>query len=132
MKQSTFATKKYKETIASVIALAVGAFLLGRAMRNKDDTDSMSGTDDDKFLKSYQNAGSAANAINKLFRKKSKVYVYYHLKGKKYTVSSIPLKETDWVFEEIERFESEVRDDYEVNGSHVDYWRQRLEMKLYP
>ena len=100
--------------------------------RNKDDTDSMSGTDDDKFLKSYQNAGSAANAINKLFRKKSKVYVYYHLQGKKYTVSSIPLKETDWVFEEIERFESEVRDDYEVNGSHVDYWRQRLEMKLYP
>ena len=131
MKQSTFATKKYKETVASVIALAVGAFLLGRAMRNKDDTDSMSGTDDDKFLKSYQNAGSAANAINKLFRKKSKVYVYYHLKGKKYTVSSIPLKETDWVFEEIKRYIDEVRDDYEVNGNHVDYWRQELEIRLY-
>ena len=122
--------KKKNETIVSVIALAVGAFLLGRVMRRS--SDSMSGTDDDKFLKSYQKAGSAANAINKLFREKSKVYVYYHLKGKRYTVSSIPLKETDWVFEEIERFESEVRDDYEVNGSHVDYWRQRLEMKLYP
>lgn len=39
------ATKKYKETVASVIALAVGAFLLGRAMRNKDATSTMSGVE---------------------------------------------------------------------------------------
>lgn len=39
------ATKKYKETVASVIALAVGAFLLGRAMRNKDGTNTMSGVE---------------------------------------------------------------------------------------
>lgn len=39
------ATKKYKETVASVIALAVGAFLLGRAMRNKDSTNTISGVE---------------------------------------------------------------------------------------
>lgn len=121
---------KRNETIVSVIALAVGAFLLGRVMRRNND--SMSGTDDDKFLKSYVLAGAAANAINKLFRKKSNVYVYWHLKGHKYTVSSIPLKETDWVFHEIKRYVGEVRDDYEVNGNHVDYWRQELEIRLYP
>lgn len=30
------AKKKYKETVASVVAVAVGAFLLGRAKRNQD------------------------------------------------------------------------------------------------
>ena len=125
------ATKKYKETVASVIALAVGAFLLGRVMRrDKDGTNALSGPNDN-FKQSYQKAGSAANAINKLFRKKSKVYVYYHLKDKKYTVSSTPLDIKDWEFEEIRRYISEVRDDYEVNGNHVDYWRQELEIRLY-
>lgn len=35
------ATKKYKETVASVIALAVGAFLLGRMKRRRDELANM-------------------------------------------------------------------------------------------
>lgn len=121
---------KFGERLASVFFLGLGAFVLGRKIGQKQ-SDSMSGVGD-SFIRSYSTAGYAANAINRLFRQKKKVYVYWHLNAKKYTVSSIPLKETDWVFEEINRFIAEVRDDYSVTGEHVDNWRQKLEIRLFP
>ena len=120
---------KFGERLASVFFVAVGAFVLGRKIGQKQ-SDSMSGVGDN-FIKSYSTAGGAANAINRLFRQKKKVYVYWHLNGKKYTVSSIPLRETNWIFEEIRRFIGEVRDDYNVTGIHVDNWRKALEEKIY-
>ena len=67
---------KKNETIVSVIALAVGAFLLGRVMRrNKVGTDALSGANDN-FKQSYQKAGSAEmQSISYLGRKAKYMFI---------------------------------------------------------
>lgn len=120
------ATKKYKETVASVIALAVGAFLLGRVMRRNDET--VSGPDD-VFEKKYTSAQSVANNIKKLVAAGNRVYVYYNWNNNKYTVSNIRIPEIDYYFYEIQFVYPGSH--YNITAKIIDNWRKQKENKIY-
>lgn len=122
------ATKKYKETVASVIALAVGAFLLGRAMRR--DKEELSGLEDEDFNKEYSTEQAVLNNLKKLVAAKRKIYVYYDWKNGKYTVSTIKLEEGNQ-FYQIQFVAPGTHIMKTLYPRHVDNWRKTKEITLF-
>ena len=122
------ATKKYKETVASVIALAVGAFLLGRVMRR--DKEELSGLEDEDFNKEYSTEQAVLNNLKKLVAAKRKIYVYYDWKNGKYTVSTIKLEEGDQ-FYQIQFVAPGTHIMKTLYPRHVDNWRKTKEITLF-
>ena len=121
------ATKKYKETVASVIALAVGAFLLGRVKRRRDE---LSGLEDEDFNKEYSTEQSVINNLKKLVAAKRKIYVYYDWENNKYTVSTTELEEGNQFYQiQFVRPGSHVMNT--LVPRHVIAWRQKKEITLY-
>lgn len=122
------ATKKYKETVASVIALAVGAFLLGRVMRR--DKEELSGLEDEDFNKEYSTEQAVINNLKKLVAAKRKIYVYYDWKNGKYTVSTIKLEEGNQ-FYQIQFVAQGTHIMKTLYPRHVDNWRKTKEITLF-
>ena len=121
------AKKKYKETVASVVAVAVGAFLLGRAMRRRDE---LSGLEDEDFNKEYSTEQSVINNLKKLVAAKRKIYVYYNWENNKYTVSTTELEEGNQFYQiQFVRHGSHVMNT--LVPRHVIAWRQKKEITLY-
>ena len=119
--------KKKNETIVSVIALAVGAFLLGRVMRRRDE---LSGLEDEDFNKEYSTEQSVINNLKKLVAAKRKIYVYYNWENNKYTVSTTELEEGNQFYQiQFVRPGSHVMNT--LVPRHVIAWRQKKEITLY-
>lgn len=118
------ATKKYKETVASVIALAVGAFLLGRVKRRTDET--VAGGP--SVYKEVKSELAVVNNLKKyvgLFG--CHVHVFYNWNTCKYTLSTVRLPDIDYYFYRIQ---------YVYPGSHyldllrpyhVENWRKTFD-----
>lgn len=120
--------KKKNETIVSVIALAVGAFLLGRVMRR--DKEELSGLEDEDFNKEYSTEQAVINNLKKLVAAKRKIYVYYDWKNGKYTVSTIKLEEGNQ-FYQIQFVAQGTHIMETLYPRHVDNWRKIKEITLF-
>ena len=119
--------RKKNETIVSVIALAVGAFLLGRVMRRRDE---LSGLEDEDFNKEYSTEQAVINNLKKLVAAKRKIYVYYDWKNGKYTVSTIKLEEGNQ-FYQIQFVAPGTHIMKTLYPRHVDNWRKTKEITLF-